>query len=265
MNPDPRAIPKAFNPTGWDAVRAETVKKEEKLRHTSGANYFKLLESHGTTNNTPSGWAWFTKTGFCDANDTQRIIKKNFPQRPFFYTKHPAGHDDIDTRTRGLREKVEAEGRGSFLDRTDPMDLARLSRTSPNMFRNMSGTSFEPSKSIRWISNEGSYPGAVTPGDVSHRSMSLEEQATMSPYSSRLASGTTPRPLVAGVRSEHTSVMAAEMNGIMTRKQMARSLSDTGPKWRFGGEIFGPAEPKLSGMAPYRDGKGLLPFNRTRG
>lgn len=262
MAVDPRAIPKAFNPNGWDAVRAETVRKEEKLRRTSGEVYAKLLDAHGTTNNPPAGWAWYTKAGFCDANDTSRIIKKNFPQRPLWYAQRAAGHDDIDDRTRGLREKVELEGRGGFLDRTDAGALGKLSQTSPNMFRSPS-VPFEPSRSIRWINHEGSYSGAESPGDVSHRS--LADAATMSPYSSRLGAVTTPRPVMAGVSSQQTSMMAAEMNGILTRRQMARTLSDTGPKWKFGGQIFGPREPVLSGLAPFRDGKGLRPFNHPKG
>lgn len=111
-------VPKAFNPAGWDAVRAETIHKERKLSSTSRDNQSVVYQQHGGQH-PPAGWAWFTKAGFNDSFDRERLVRGNFPQRPYWDGQRAAGHDTIDQKAVALRLGHARTGRGLYLDRTD--------------------------------------------------------------------------------------------------------------------------------------------------
>ena len=51
----------AFNPTGWDAVLCETIRKEGQLKDTSYDSLRQIKDLHG--GHPPAGWAWFGKAG----------------------------------------------------------------------------------------------------------------------------------------------------------------------------------------------------------
>jgi hypothetical protein len=180
-----REIPRAFNPSGWDLVKTEMMRKERMLRETSGCVHKMLVDSHGTAgraNNTPAGWAWFTSAGFCDANDKERIVKTRFPQQPMWYDKPAAGHETIAETSRKLNGRLESEGRGSYLDRTDPLSLAQLSRQTMGTLR-FSRTASEPRLDY---SNAG--PAAGVPTSSSQAGLTptmTSRRQNARPYSDR--------------------------------------------------------------------------------
>lgn len=216
-------IPRAFDPAGWDFVCREMINAEQRLRQTSGTWYKQLLDSHGTTNSTPSGWAWFTSAGFCDANDRERMTKSRNLPMPLNNTSRQAGHNSMDQQNRVLRIRAEVEGRGQFLDRTDPPELARISKETLGTMRQRATS--EPRLPI----------GALGGGAVA---------------SSTHGGFSVPS-------SPSAAWTAAQMSPCRGGKNTAL-VRDRCPK-----NIFGPVEPNLSGFGPRKDGIGLRPFNHA--
>eukprot|EP00928_Gymnodinium_smaydae_P065568 TRINITY_DN48683_c0_g1_i1.p1 TRINITY_DN48683_c0_g1~~TRINITY_DN48683_c0_g1_i1.p1 ORF type:complete len:237 (+),score=22.95 TRINITY_DN48683_c0_g1_i1:101-712(+) len=139
-----REVPKAFHPVAWDQIKCEAIRKERSLRSTSSSVYRDLVEAHGTSNTThttPSGWAYFTGAGFCDANDMERLQRKVLPQRPYWHPDRPAGHDNMETQMQRTYARFEAQGRGAFLDRTRAADLERLSCSLRGRLHGLPGSS----------------------------------------------------------------------------------------------------------------------------
>mmetsp|Transcript_22012 Transcript_22012/g.39451 ORF Transcript_22012/g.39451 Transcript_22012/m.39451 type:complete len:188 (+) Transcript_22012:97-660(+) len=121
MPVEARPVPKAFNPAGWDAVKTEAIRKEQKLSRTSSDVLYGIHDKHGGS--PPAGWAWFTNAGFCDAFDREKAVRRRFTQQPTWERTPPAGHDSVEQKMRQHRERFSSLGREAFLDRTDASRL----------------------------------------------------------------------------------------------------------------------------------------------
>lgn len=120
-----REIPKAFTPAGWDLVRGETIRKERQLSVTSNAVYQQIFDTHGSQH-PPAGWAWFSKAGFCDTFDREKISKRRVPQKPVWDNSRSAGHGTFDEKARIMQLRHSASGRDQFLHRTNPNQLTDM-------------------------------------------------------------------------------------------------------------------------------------------
>mmetsp|Transcript_47316 Transcript_47316/g.85263 ORF Transcript_47316/g.85263 Transcript_47316/m.85263 type:complete len:193 (+) Transcript_47316:233-811(+) len=148
----PEPIPKAFTPAGWAAVKTETIKKEQQLSRTSSSVLGGVRERNG--GHPVAGWAWFTSAGFCDANDQEKIVRTNFPQRPYFDKQRSAGHDTGEQKGSAMRLRHAASGRGQFLDRTESSNLLgplAMSRTLPAAGSASAGWPSSPTNG--WVSS----------------------------------------------------------------------------------------------------------------
>merc|ERR1719221_2393675 len=85
----------------------------------------------------PHGFGWFTKTGFTDPYDREKLTRKQFPAQPIFDKQRPAGIT-IEEQRRNLTARHSYSGRLGFLDRSrthEELTAALTPSSSPSSGR----------------------------------------------------------------------------------------------------------------------------------
>eukprot|EP00933_Yihiella_yeosuensis_P021633 TRINITY_DN17099_c2_g1_i1.p1 TRINITY_DN17099_c2_g1~~TRINITY_DN17099_c2_g1_i1.p1 ORF type:complete len:195 (-),score=24.69 TRINITY_DN17099_c2_g1_i1:182-766(-) len=165
-------IPKAFNPAGWDAVKTETIKKEQKLGRTSSGVLGGVYGRHG--GHPPCGWAWFTDAGFCDAMDREPIVRSRFPQQPVSCSQKAAGHDTIQQKA--LVQRSRFASREQYLDRSMSHQLI-----APKASRAMMSQTWGPGQMSTAMSMSMTFPAGVpqsAPSSPSQGQLTLSRSYT---------------------------------------------------------------------------------------